>query len=211
MKTLSHRGFWKRIMEKNTLQAFKKSYNSDFGLETDVRDSNGFLVISHDIPNENSILLEDFFKQYTKLGNNLTLALNIKSDGLCELLKLLLNKYSITNYFVFDMSIPDTIEYVKNKMNVFIRQSEYEKELPFYDDIAGVWMDCFDSDWITEKDINEHLRNNKKVCLVSPDLHGREKDKYWNIMKCWSCINSKNLYLCTDHPLEAQEVFCGKN
>ena len=46
------------------------------------------------------------------------LALNIKSDGISEILKKTLKKYSIKNYFVFDMSVPELIQY-KKKIKFF--------------------------------------------------------------------------------------------
>ncbi|MCW1578911.1 hypothetical protein OLS50_01735, partial [Campylobacter jejuni] len=64
----------------------------------------GGIVVSHDMASENCLKLEDFFKLYKKYNTNLPLALNIKADGLQIPLKKLIQKYKITNYFVFDMS-----------------------------------------------------------------------------------------------------------
>ena len=57
MIVLSHRGYWKTAVEKNTPTAFKRSFELGFGTETDVRDRNGELVISHDMPNGSEITL----------------------------------------------------------------------------------------------------------------------------------------------------------
>lgn len=38
MKILSHRGFWLKNSEKNKQEAFKRSFDANFGLETDIRD-----------------------------------------------------------------------------------------------------------------------------------------------------------------------------
>ncbi len=211
MKMLSHRGFWSLTKAKNSMEAFEYSFRNGFGIETDVRDFNGSLVVSHDLPSGNILLFEDVIKLRVKYGSNYPLAINIKSDGLHKLLNSLLINYSVTDYFVFDMSIPDTIGYIEAGMNVFMRQSEYETELPFYNEAAGVWVDCFRSGWITENQIHEHLNNGKKVCFVSPELHGRNKEKYWNELKSYSCIEPENTYLCTDYPKEAKEVFCDEN
>ena len=64
------------------------------------------------------------------------------------------------------------IGYLELNMNVFARQSEYEPYPEFYDLIQGVWVDFFDNKWFDNKVIVEHLENNKKVCIVSPELHG---------------------------------------
>ena len=55
MKILSHRGYWKTAEEKNTATAMHRSFSLGFGTETDVRDYNGKLVISHDIPDSSAI------------------------------------------------------------------------------------------------------------------------------------------------------------
>ena len=65
MEILSHRGYWKTVTEKNTIIAFKRSFNLGFGTETDIRDLNGNLVISHDMPStemKNLVTVEEFFK-----------------------------------------------------------------------------------------------------------------------------------------------------
>ena len=80
---------------------------------------------------------------YKSHGYNLTLALNIKSDGLSQDLNLLIDKYGIENYFVFDMSIPDTIPYLMNKTNVYTRHSDIEKAPLLYGQSSGVWLDMF--------------------------------------------------------------------
>ena len=54
MKILAHRGFWADEEEKNTLSAFGKAFDSGFGIETDIRDRNGELVISHNPPDTSS-------------------------------------------------------------------------------------------------------------------------------------------------------------
>ena len=93
MKILSHRGYWKSDNEKNTRIAFERSFLLGFGTETDIRDLNGELVISHDPPvsERNYVTAIDFFKLYKSLGDGLQLALNIKSDGLQEKLMKLIN------------------------------------------------------------------------------------------------------------------------
>lgn len=50
IKILAHRGFWKEETEKNTKIAFERAFNSGFGIETDLRDIKGEIVISHNMP-----------------------------------------------------------------------------------------------------------------------------------------------------------------
>tara|TARA_B100000886_G_C20155158_1_gene379734 strand:- start:159 stop:404 length:246 start_codon:yes stop_codon:yes gene_type:complete len=57
MQIISHRGLWKSLHERNTAVAFERSFAKGFGLETDLRDFNGDIYISHDVPiNKKSIM-----------------------------------------------------------------------------------------------------------------------------------------------------------
>ena len=206
MEIISHRGLWNNLNEKNTNIAFHSSFKNKFGTETDIRDYNGNLVISHDIADANSLKFEEFITIYNQYQHK-TLALNIKSDCLSTNLSYLLKKHKIENYFVFDMSIPDTINYKNVGLNFYIRQSEYEINLPFYEECTGIWLDCFNSIWYNESNILSHIRNNKKVCIVSSDLHKRDNNILWNMLSEKELYKIDNLILCTDYPLEAQKYF----
>jgi hypothetical protein len=211
MEILSHRGYWKSADERNTEIAFERSYRRGFGIETDVRDCNGGLVISHDPPTGRPIALETFFEQYRRSGNGAPLALNIKADGLCDRLQSALIEYGVSNYFVFDMSVPDALQYVRRRVPLFTRQSEYEAEPSFYEDADGVWMDCFEREWMEAAQIQRHLAQGKKVCLVSPELHGRPHLPFWNNLVAWGIHSIDRLMLCTDFPEAAKEHFNGSD
>ena len=206
MEILSHRGYWKKINEKNSLLAFKRSFELGFGTETDIRDYNSKLVISHDMATKDSILLEEFFEIYCNNDKKLPLALNIKADGLQTELINLITKYEIENYFVFDMSVPDGVQYLAHKLNVFTRKSEYEIHPAYYEESIGIWLDEFKDNWITLNEIKSHLLKGKKVCIVSPELHRRE---YLSVWMEYLKINSlsANLMICTDFPDKAKTFF----
>jgi glycerophosphoryl diester phosphodiesterase len=208
MFVLSHRGYWKDISEKNQIVAFERSFSLGFGTETDIRDYKGALVISHDMADRKCITVKDFFEIYNKYDNTLPLALNIKSDGLQIKLKELIKKYNITNYFVFDMSVPDGLGYLKQDIRSFTRESEYEKEPSFYKEAYGIWLDEFQGHWITKETIEKHIKNNKQICIVSPDLHKREYKEEWKDYKEMERqLNTINLMICTDYPELAREFF----
>ncbi|MBZ7982776.1 hypothetical protein AVBRAN12640_09530 [Campylobacter sp. RM12640] len=218
MKIIAHRGIWKVESEKNSLNAILSAFKNNFGVETDIRDlaklnittQNDYfdLVISHDVPQINSILLESILE-----NTNQILALNIKSDGLANSLKNLLEKYQIDNYFVFDMSVPDALSYINLGLNVFTRQSEYEKIPSFYDKAKGVWLDEFHTHFINHDLIKNHLGNGKSVCIVSSELHTHKEPEFWEEYKKIDLALNKpnNLFLCTDYPQRAQEFFNGGN
>lgn len=200
MKIISHRGYWKKQKEKNSKKSFQRSFSLKFGTETDIRDSNSKLVISHDIPEGNKILFTEFLDNFIKYTNysELPLALNIKSDGLAPTLSKTLIKYPEIDYFFFDMSIPDMKTYIDNQLPVFTRVSDVEINPIWVDQVDGIWVDSFYDDWIDEKDIQVLLNYNKRICFVSPELHSRDQLKLWKILKKFK--DYKNLILCTDFP-----------
>ncbi len=209
MLLLSHRGYWKSAEEKNRINAFERSFALGFGTETDLRDYRGALVISHDIADEHSLPLADFFDLYRQMGTNLPLALNIKADGLQAKLESALDRYAIRNYFVFDFSIPDGLLYLNAGQPIFTRQSEYEAQPAFYAQASGVWMDGFHGDWMQEQEIAQHLDAGKRVCLVSPELHQRPHLALWQRLAALPFVSVDALILCTDYPEEARRFFNG--
>jgi hypothetical protein len=207
MEIISHRGYWLEKNEKNSLIAFKNSLKFGIVTENDFRDYNGQIVISHDIPKSDCILAEDFFDLYNQHSCTGSIAINIKSDGLQEPINNLLLKYNIKNYFTFDMSIPDTISFKDYGMNFFSRQSEFEKEPVFYDECNGIWLDSFKSQWFDFTLIDKHLKNNKIVSFVSPELHNRDYIQFWAFMKNSEIHKLDNCILCTDVPEKAKDFF----
>jgi len=205
---LSHRGYWKETHEKNLPIAFERSFSLGFGTETDIRDYKGELVISHDIADDKSISVKEMFEIYNKYDNTLPLALNVKADGLQVKLKELLEEYKIENYFVFDMSVPDGLGYLKQNIKAFTRESEYEKIPSFYDEAYGIWLDEFQGHWITKEVTEKHIKNGKQICIVSPDLHKREYKKEWQHYKTIEKeLGVNTMMICTDYPEIAKEFF----
>ena len=206
MQILAHRGFWSSPEEKNTMDAFARAFEHGFGVETDIRDSMGQLLISHDLPDGRGVPLEDFFELYNSYEKKSTLALNIKADGLQKTLLEQISNFEIEQYFVFDMSIPEAVKYIHSGFKAFSRWSEYE---PLQDDIlkmsSGVWIDSFKSDWWSSEHVENLIARGKDVAVVSPELHGRsEYLASWAKLKN---IHSKKIMLCTDFPTEAKEFF----
>lgn len=207
MKILAHRGYWNGDIPNNSLKALKEALNRGYGFESDIRDFNQELVISHNIADGNSQKAEDVFSSLTEHNDKFCFAINIKSDGLIQKLKELLIKYRISNYFTFDMSVPQMIEYSEAGLTFFTRLSEYEKEPVLYERALGVWVDAFEDDsWLTEELVLGHIHTGKTICIVSPDLHKRPYKEFWGKIKQWQ-IDFSKLMLCTDHPDEARAFF----
>jgi hypothetical protein len=209
MIILSHRGLWTDLAERNTRPAFARSFDAGFGTETDLRDIAGKIVISHDMPRGDEITFEEILQIMD--GRNLPLALNIKADGQAEAIKELLAKYNHTNYFTFDMSIPDMVAQIKSGLRVFTGLSDILPTPVMLESAAGVWLDCFNGDWYGAETIDNLLAGGKSVCIVSADLHKRATDKQWEIIRRCENSDSGKLSLCTDYPEKATEYFYGEN
>lgn len=208
MKILSHRGYWKTIEEKNTPGAFERSFSLGFGTETDFRDNNGRLVIAHDIPKSDALPAEHCFACLARHNPHLPLAVNIKADGLQAMLKEAFARHGITDYFLFDMSVPDAIISIKTGLRVFTRHSDVEPVPAFYSQAAGVWMDAFfDDRWLTPEAIAAHIEAGKQVCLVSPELHKRPHISFWERLLASSVVADDRLMLCSDIPEDAVKFF----
>lgn len=205
MIIISHRGYWKQPVEKNTIEAFSRSFTLGLGTETDVRDHCGEMVISHDMPMGNEITLTHFLSLLQE--QSLPLALNIKADGLAQAVKSAMTNYLRDDWFVFDMSIPDMRAHIACGNPVYARVSEVEPEPVYFDKITGIWLDAFHEDgWQIER-IKPWLSHNKKVCLVSPELHGRDHQPLWQRLRETQFLADSRLMLCTDHPEEASHYF----
>ena len=207
MKIISHRGYWKRLAEQNTIKAFQRSFALGFGTETDIRDLQGKLVVSHDMPKGDEMRLEKFLALVSSFedAHSLTLALNIKSDGLLIPLKNILAEYKSLDFFVFDMSVPDSRSYLKSDLPTFMRMSEVEKTAAWLNQAEGIWLDGFASIWYDGTKLPKILDKGKTICVVSPELHGRDH------MELWPLLNSfkyhEHLLLCTDLPEQASRYF----
>ena len=208
MKILSHRGYWKSEKEKNNRAAFERSFDMGFGIETDLRDHSGTIVISHDMPVGNEIKFQellDLASEFNCQRKSLTLALNIKADGLQRKIACMMAQHKTIEYFVFDMSIPDMRLYVENGLPTYTRISDIEKHPALFDESKGIWLDNFSKEtWFSEGDI-AGLLSKKKVCIVSSELHNNDPMALWEMLVPICCDD--NLSLCTDNPEQAFEFF----
>jgi hypothetical protein len=200
---LSHRGLWREAADRNTERAFLDSFSRGFGTETDVRDASGLLVISHDVPSGGEIPLVRFLELFQ--GRDLPLAINIKSDGLADMVSRAMACAGLSNWFVFDMSVPDARAHIRAGNPWFARMSEVEASPPWMESAAGVWLDSFGEEWYDTDLIGNLAASGKQVCLVSSELHGRDPSPLWN--RLLAVADTPGLMLCTDNPEKANRFF----
>jgi hypothetical protein len=195
---LAHRGFWKTRSEMNTSDAIESAFQMGFGVETDFRDFQGKLVLSHDIIHEQVFIPFDGFNSSDRY------AINLKADGLAELMVSHLISIRDSNSFVFDGSIPEMVRYRDSGIPHALRLSEYETELPWKSDY--LWIDSFESDWwLSDPKINALFETHHLV-FVSPELHRRDHRYAFEAFVRFRRQYGENFSVCTDFPSELLEL-----
>ena len=203
-KIYAHRGFWDSEFEQNTLLAFESASHNGFSVETDFREHNGSIVISHDLVEEDTHPLE--FNDYLNLG--IRTAINIKSDGLSGIFDKSRNFLETTDSWIFDCSIPEMLKYKELGIKHALRISEFEKELPWISPV--LWFDCFISDWYVDRvDLIEKFPN-CEIVLVSPEIHGRDFRGAWDYFQKILKSDFSNVSICTDYPDKMLREICNE-
>ena len=204
-RIIAHRGVHSPKVSKNSIESFRIASSEGFGLETDIRDHQGEIFVSHDpITSSNTPKLIDV----SLLSFEGPVALNVKSDGLT---KLEVDRYvslKFEDYFYFDHSVPELLVYLKAELPVAQRVSNLE-ELRF-ESIYDIWLDSFE-DFESETAVElEILLKSHRVHIVSPELHGKNHLFLWNkIVPLFLTV--PNLTICTDLPFEFLAALEGRN
>jgi hypothetical protein len=153
----------------------KTIFSEADGIEFDIRDSDGKLIIQHDAFKDGQ-LFTDFIKF---CPNNKFYIVNIKSEGIEKETIKILSQNNINNFFLLDCSLPAIIKLKNdNEFRTCIRFSEFESintvEL-MKDCVQWVWVDVF-SKLPLSYDIFKKLKSyNLKLCLVSPELQNQSE------------------------------------
>jgi hypothetical protein len=158
----------------NTIEELKK-LPKEYGVEIDLRDYGSDLVLQHD-PFVGGELFEKYLEEY----QHGTMILNIKSERIEHRVLELLSKFDITDYFFLDSSFP--MIYLLSKQGeskCAIRFSEFEGVdtiISMAHKVDWVWVDCFSKLPIDTQSYTLLKEAGLKICLVSPELQGRDND-----------------------------------
>lgn len=207
MKIIAHRGLWNNTLDQNTISSFTRAINLNCGIETDIRSLDGNLVVSHDLVSKASVSFESVLGRIAEdlISKKLPLCINIKEDGLQEMLVESIRPYPELDYVVFDASLPELFKYAQGNIPYLCRISEYEVWNKLFENCAGIWLDSLASNWITYEKLSEINSYKKRIFFVSPELHGRNYENVWEILKA---VDFKaETFICTDKILEALEEF----
>lgn len=156
---------------RNTIDQLR-STPTDYGVEVDIRSSDGELIIHHD-PFLQGVFFENWLCHY----HHKTLILNVKEEGLELRLIELMQKFQVNDYFFLDQSFPFLVKWSQlGERRCAVRVSEFESietALTLAGKIDWVWIDCFTSFPLSEEDAQRLHLAGFKLCIVSPELQGR--------------------------------------
>jgi len=157
----------------NTIEQLKQ-VPPEYGIEVDLRDYGDRLVLQHD-PFIGGEDFEPFLAHY----RHALIILNIKSERIEHRVLELLEKHAIEQYFFLDSSFPMIVKLSESNSRFAVRFSEYEKldtVLAMKNRAGWVWVDCFTKLPLDSESYKLLKQNGFKLCLVSPELQGRETD-----------------------------------
>lgn len=181
MKLIAHR--------RNTI-ADLRTTNPKYGVEVDIRSHGPHLVIHHD-PFVNGERFEEWINAY----HHGTLILNVKEEGLEARLIALMQAKGINDYFFLDQSFPFLVKWSKvGERRCAVRVSEFESidtALSLAGKVDWVWVDCFTHFPLSNDDARQLKQAGFKLCLVSPELQGRDAEV--EIPQMAAMLNERNI------------------
>jgi hypothetical protein len=168
----------------NTIEEARTIPN-DMGVEVDVRDHAGELIITHDPLDQQSTSIVKLKEYLRELNPSVALILNLKTEGIEAKCIEIMQQYPDRLWFFLDMAMPVLVRFAfrtssvgmqnYGSQNLCVRFSEYEAleyALGFTGKAQWVWIDCFHRLPLT-LEIYERLNGaGFKICLVSPELQG---------------------------------------
>ena len=191
MKFISHR--------RNTLSELQAT-DSKYGIEVDIRSEGDRLIIHHD-----PYVAGESFDEWIDAYRHGTLILNVKEEGLEARLIALMQSKGITDYFFLDQSFPFLVKWSKvGEHRCAVRVSEFESiemALTLAGKVDWVWVDCFTRFPLREHDAKRLKDAGFKLCLVSPELQGRDANV--EIPQLASLLKKRNIMadaVCTKRP-----------
>jgi hypothetical protein len=166
MNIISHR--------RNTLQQLLAT-PVEHGVEVDIRSVGQQLVMHHD-----PYVGGESFDAWIAAYRHGTLILNVKEEGLEERVIALMQQHRIDDYFFLDQSLPFLVRWAKaGQRRAAVRVSEHEPvaaALTLAGQLDWAWIDCFTRFPLTARDAARLKEGGFKLCLVSPELQGRDAE-----------------------------------
>jgi hypothetical protein len=183
MKVVAHRINY--LDAKNAAHVF----SSCDGIEFDIRDNNGQIIVQHDPYGSGQPFTE--FVRFC-VPNKLYIV-NVKSEGIEEDAIRIMDDAGLTNFFLLDCGTPSIVRLGRRgERRIAARFSEYESFETVYalgraGYISWVWVDVFSTIPLSSMTIELFHNAGLKICLVSPELQAQqEKIKMYKdeVLRC---------------------------
>jgi glycerophosphoryl diester phosphodiesterase len=160
LEIFAHRVLYNEI--ENNLKAIPFYEKLNIGIELDLRYGEDGVYISHDVK-KNGILFEDMCKNNYK--SKIRMALHIKEIKSVNETIMLLKKYSMNNYFLFNTENNDLVNLVdKYYVASYVSQKKNEKNTDI------LWCDEIDEKWYDEEVISDLHKKNKILYAMSLEV-----------------------------------------
>ncbi len=171
-----------------------------YGVEMDIRSYRNELVVHHE-PFARGPLLSEWLEHF----HHGTLILNVKEEGLEPRVLELVERHGIGDYFFLDQSFPFLLRTARDgNPRCAVRLSEYESIHTVFavaDLVRWVWVDCFTRFPINGKEARLLQAAGFSLCLVSPELEGRDAQTEIPLMR--NLLRVEGIHpeaVCTKHP-----------
>tara|TARA_Y100000590_G_scaffold268470_1_gene301534 strand:+ start:5870 stop:6469 length:600 start_codon:yes stop_codon:yes gene_type:complete len=164
------------ILINHRVNSIKKLKNTpfNFGVEIDLRSEKNKIYLHHD-PFKKGVS----FEKWIKFFRHKIIVLNVKEEGLETKVLKILKKNNVKNFFFHDQTFSTLLKNM-NRTKVSIRFSEYEdlkKREYLFKKIKWLWLDNFNKIDLDHK-FYKYLKNkNVKICIVSPELAKKSREK----------------------------------
>jgi len=150
-----------------------KNIPSKFGIEMDLHAYGDRLVVHHD-----AFLDSVDFSQWLDSYNHKLVILNIKEEGIESRVLDQITSRGIKNFFMLDLSFPAIVKLTRRgEKRIAVRVSDYEtvtSAMTLAGQVNWIWLDVFNGIPINQKEFNQLKMAGFQICLVSPELHGRD-------------------------------------
>ena len=161
------------IHHRRNTRALLDQTSSRHGVEIDVRSHREDLILHHD-----PFAHGEFFASWLQGYHHGTLILNVKEEGLEHRILDQMIEAQITNFFFLDQSFPFLRRTTQNgESRCAVRVSEYESvdtAMALERKADWVWLDSFTGALPETADLERLSHSEYRVCLVSPELQGRD-------------------------------------
>jgi len=120
----------------------------------------------------------ELFRDWIEHYQHKTLILNVKEEGLEQRLIEIMRLKKIEDYFFLDQSFPFLVKWSNaGESRCAVRVSEFESvdsALSLSKKVDWVWLDCFTRFPIGHVEFKKIKKSGFKICIVSPELQGRD-------------------------------------